>query len=82
MSSQGPNEGADGDSLPSGAEGGEVMGGRRDHKPRKDGTGFSLEPVEDPALPTAGLQLRAPCGLWPQELGDNCPEPLNGPRRQ
>lgn len=57
MSSQGPNEGAEGDSLPREAEGGEVMGGRRDDKPRKDGTGFYLEPVEDPALPTAGLQL-------------------------
>ena len=56
MSSQGPNEGAEGDSLPREAEGGEMMGGRRDHKPRKDGTGFYLEPVEDPALPTASTR--------------------------
>ena len=27
--------------------------GRRDHKPRKDRAGFSLEPVEGPALPAA-----------------------------
>lgn len=53
MSSQGPKEEAEGDSLPREAEGSEAMGGRRDHKPRKDRAGFSLEPVEGPALPAA-----------------------------